>query len=136
MERANDPCLVGAHTGSGPHLPRHSPYGPRAGFVRVRAGSLGWPGRAPVKSCSNPSQLPVRCPDWARTGLTGLARSNPGRARYLGRVSSTQKISHAHMGRTFTHKKPSSFETLGSQFFCTRRCDKLGLWAEPKSRVL
>ena len=45
------------------------------------------------------------------------------------------------MVRTFTHEEPSSFETLGSQFFCTRRCEKLGLqspssvgfWSDPKS---
>ena len=34
---------------------------------------------------------------------------------------------------TFTHKEPSSFETLVSQFSCTRRCAKLGLWSDPKS---
>ena len=44
------------------------------------------------------------------------------------------------MVRTFTHKEPSSFETLRSQFFCTRRCVKLGpqspssieFWSDPK----
>ncbi len=37
------------------------------------------------------------------------------------------------MAPTFTHKEPSSFETLGSQFFSTGRCAKLGLWSDPKS---
>ena len=44
------------------------------------------------------------------------------------------------MVRTFTFEEPSSFETLGFQFFCTGRCVKLGLqspssielWSDPK----
>ncbi len=39
---------VDSQLGPGPHLPRHIPYGPQAGFVRARAGSLGYPGRAPL----------------------------------------------------------------------------------------
>ena len=37
------------------------------------------------------------------------------------------------MVRTLTQEESSSFETLGSQFFCVRRCGKLGLWSDPKS---
>ena len=45
-------------------------YLPQAGFVWARAGANG------LKSWSNPR----RCPNWARTGQTGLAHSNPTRA--------------------------------------------------------
>ncbi len=37
------------------------------------------------------------------------------------------------MVQTFTHEEPTSYETLGSHLFCTRRCAKLGLWSDPKS---
>ncbi len=33
----------------------------------------------------------------------------------------------------FNHEEPSSFGTLGFQYFCTRRCAKLGLWSDQKS---
>ena len=53
---------------------------------------------------------------------------------------STRKSLHAGYC-TFCGSRPPGFETLGSQFFCTRRCVKLGLqspssvgfWSNPKS---
>ncbi len=46
-------------------VPMDIPYGPQAGFVWARAGSLGFPVRAPLKSLCKPGQIP----DVAQTGL-------------------------------------------------------------------
>ncbi len=56
--------------------PARAPGGICTGSCGLERAARAGPGQIPVQAQSNPAC----CPDWARTGQTGLARSNPARA--------------------------------------------------------
>ncbi len=81
---------------SGGILPMHIPYGPQAGYVWAHVGSNGLPVRAQFKSLCKSSQIPYIAQTGLGTGRLGSPAQipcgpwpGPGRARYLGSLTST-----------------------------------------------